>query len=115
MTRSKKTQKVPSVQAVVTLKPESWLDEANPGASTADQVAQRVIERVKAKCGAGPERVKVFSNIGSFAIAAEPRFIDQLAGEPEVLRADPNIQKESMMIEPRRKREVDFHGKAKKR
>lgn len=116
--RSKKPQKAAAtaaVQAVVTLRPESWLDESDAKASRADQVAQRVLDRVRQKCGTEPERVKVFSNIGSISIAAEQRFIDQLAAEPEVLRADPNIQQESMKIEPRRKREVDFHGKTKKR
>lgn len=94
-------------QMVVTLRPESWLDPKRPDVTSAP-VTQEILDRVSKKSGLAPGRVQMFPNIGAFAISAEADYIDLLSNEPEVLRADENIQQESMDIKPVRKRPVAF-------
>lgn len=94
-------------QMVVTLKPESWLDPRRPEVTSAP-VTQEILDRVSKKSGLAPGRVQMFPNIGAFAISAEADYIDLLSNEPEVLRADENIQQESMAIKPVRKRPVAY-------
>lgn len=98
---------------VVTLKPEAWLDPAALEA-TAEPVMRELLERVAKKSGVEPGRVQMFPNIGALNVSASPSFMEHLAREPEVLRADQNLQEESMKIEPIRKRSVTFGSSRKK-
>lgn len=102
------------LQAVVTLKPESWLDVAS-AATDAAPLMEQLLERIKKQSGMEPERVQLFPNIGAFSISADPTFIEQLTRQPEVLHAAPNTRDDSMKIEPVRKRTVGYGRRSPKK
>ena len=102
------------LQAVVTLKPESWLDAASP-ATDAAPLMEKLLERITKQSGMEPERVQLFPNIGAFSISADPKFIEQLTKEPEVMHAAPNIREESMKVDPVRKRPVGYGQRPRKK
>lgn len=111
-TRAKKTTSGKSgaadpLQAVVTLKPESWLGATGAEANAAP-VMEQLLERITKEIGLSPQRVQMFPNIGAFSISADAEFIAQLAQAPEVLKAAPNVREESMKIPPARRRAVGY-------
>jgi hypothetical protein len=117
VTTTKKTKPAAAsqpLQAVVTLKPESWLDASSPAADAAP-LMEKLLERITKQSGMEPERVQLFPNIGAFSISADPTFIEQLTKEPEVLKAAPNVREESMKIEPVRKRPVAYGQRTRKK
>ena len=109
-TRSKKTRPAAApepLQAVVTLKPEVWLDAAAPE-TNAGPLMEKLLARISKESGIKPDRVQLFPNIGAFSISADAKFIEQLTKAPEVLKTAPNVRQESMKIEPIRKRRVGY-------
>jgi len=101
-------------QAVVTLKPESWLDTSTE-AIDAGPLMKKLLARTAKKSGMEPDQVQLFPNIGAFSISADPAFIEQFAKEPEVLKTAANLREESMKIEPVRKRAVGYGQRSRKK
>lgn len=116
-TRAKRTKPAAvsePLQAVVTLKPDAWLDASAPE-SNATPLMEKLLARVSKESGMKPERVQLFPNIGAFSISADAKFIEQLAQAPEVLQAAPNLREESMKIAPVRKRAVGYGQRTPKK
>jgi hypothetical protein len=86
-----------AVEAVVTLRPDEAADSVP--VEQIDRISRDVVERVERKIGVSPERVNVFRNLGSFAVAADPRFVKELLAQPEVETAIANRRGEPV-VEP---------------
>jgi hypothetical protein len=85
----KETSAKDEVQAVVTLHPDDPSQPA-PSPERMEEMARDLVARVTKSSGVAPKKVNVFKYLGSFAIAAEPAFIEHLVGQPEVKSAMSN-------------------------
>jgi hypothetical protein len=91
-----------SVQAIVGLLPDDPTNVVLSPERT-EELAQKVLDRVKKHVGSKEKRYHVFKNLGSFVIDADPRFLRELISQPEVASAMANRQPESMLIAPIKK------------
>lgn len=92
-----------SIDAVFTLRLPAG---KAPAPASVEKLARRVLDRVAAAAGVTYGDLNVFSNLGAFAISAEPAFLQALIGEPEIAAATASRRGKQMMIRPRRKRRV---------
>ena len=76
------------VEAVLTLRPDEAGEPAEP--SAVEETVERVLRRVAEETGTTDYDFNVFGFLESFAVAAEPRFIERLLGQPEVESATAN-------------------------
>lgn len=77
------------VEAVLTLRPDEGSGEpAEPAA--VEETVERVLRRVAEETGTTDYDFNVFGFLESFAVVAEPRFIERLLGQPEVESATAN-------------------------
>jgi hypothetical protein len=77
------------VEAVLTLRPDQESGEpAEP--SAVEETVERVLRRVAEETGTTDYDFNVFGFLESFAVAAEPKFIERLLSQPEVESATPN-------------------------
>jgi hypothetical protein len=77
------------VDAVFYLKPET-ASKASSSPEYTQQTTSKVFNRVTRKLGVHPHRSKVFSTLGSFALRADPPFVEELLKQPEIQAAIPN-------------------------
>jgi hypothetical protein len=87
------------VGAVLRLRPGDP-SQIVPSPEQTEQLAQKVLERVKKRVGGDEPKHNVFRNLGSFAIAAGPRFMRELLEQPEIASAMANRQPEDPSYEP---------------
>jgi len=98
------------------------LRSADPGRTVAapektEGMAHQIVDRVKVQLGRPFARMNIFRNLGSFVIAADPSFVRELIGQPEVAAAMANRQPGEALIPPVHSRpvELDEIGKEKAR
>jgi hypothetical protein len=97
------TRRRKSIDAVFTLRlPRRKVVESGG----IEKLARKVLDRVAAAAGVTYGDVNVFSNLGAFAISAEPAFLRALIREPEIVAATASRRGKGMLIRPRRKRPV---------
>jgi hypothetical protein len=77
------------VEAVIALQPRKGDGITVPSAEMAAVVAG-LMKKVGAKSGKAPQRQTVFKNMGSFFVAADPEFVEELIAQPEVKSAVAN-------------------------
>ena len=68
-----------------------------------EETKQRVttlLRRVEQQTGEQPSSYTIFENLGAFALAAPPGFIDRLIVQPEIATATANFQQEDLLIRP---------------
>jgi hypothetical protein len=92
-----------SVQAIVRLKPQDSA-QAYPIPEQTEAAAHQVVDRVQKLVGEQESALSIFRNLGTFMIAARPRFLRELMSQPEVAAVAANRQPGSAMIDPVRKR-----------
>lgn len=95
-------QAVDPVQAVFTLRTSGR--PLPPDRVTS--IVHQLVERASAATGQPKVDLNVFSNLGAFAISAPPDVIRTLLAEPEIATATANLQPNTALIPPRRKRPV---------
>ena len=78
-----------SVEAVFTLRPDDS-SRAASGPERTEEVASRVLARVKERVGLDADEVNIFRNFGSFAVSAPARFVRELLTQPEIASAMAN-------------------------
>jgi hypothetical protein len=49
-----------------------------------ERVVKSLIERLEAETGESPEEYNIFKNLGSFAVAASPRFMRRVLDQSEI-------------------------------
>jgi hypothetical protein len=108
------TRSQPIVEAVIRVRPE---DPAQPAASPerTEAIARQLVERVGKETGAAAERVNVFRNLGTFAVAASPEFVKTLYRQPEVASAMANRPRGGALIPPVAKRPASIEDVGKER
>lgn len=79
------------VEAVLTLKPNEDSTEPAPP-KVVEETVERVLRRVAEETGTADYDFNVFGFLESFAIAAEPKFIERLLSQPEVESATASRQ-----------------------
>jgi len=77
------------IQAVVTLNPDDP-SQLTPSPERTEELTRTLVERVSSRSGTQPRAVNVFRFLGSFSIAADPKFLSDLLNEPEVKAAVSN-------------------------
>jgi hypothetical protein len=77
------------VEAVLTLRPEEKSAEPPQPAEVEGRV-ERVLDRVAEETGIANYESNVFGFLGSFAVAAAPKFLERLIAQPEVESATAN-------------------------
>lgn len=68
-------------------------------AEQTEEISQDVLRRVERKTGVTPEKLNVFRNLGSFVVAAQPAFVQELLEQPEIESATANRRGEPV-VEP---------------
>ena len=94
-----------SIEAVIRLRP-LMRSQAAPSPEETTELTQKILDRVKQKCGKSETRYNVFKNLGSFVVSAPPDFVRELIEQPEVAAAVANRQPGSAVIAPLKKRRV---------
>jgi hypothetical protein len=102
------------VEAVIRVRPEN---PAEPAASPerTEEIARQLVERVGRETGVPAERVNVFRNLGTFAVAAPPEFVKALYRQPEVASAMANRPRGRALIPPVAKRPASIEDVGKER
>jgi hypothetical protein len=78
-------------------------------------IVHRMLQRVQDDVGIAPERVNLFKNVQSFAVAAAVPFIKELLRQPEIASLTANQQPEEMLIRPVSSQPVDLPPRGNRR
>ena len=73
----------------MTLKPAGGSEDPLPPAAV-EETVERLLRRAAEETGVEDYEYNVFGFLESFAVAAQPKFIERLLSEPEVGSAMPN-------------------------
>ena len=79
------------VEAVFRLKPDDP-SQIVPSPERTKQIVESILKRVKSRIGKSAARHNIFTNLGSFAVAASPDFVRNIISQPEVVAAVANRQ-----------------------
>jgi hypothetical protein len=82
------------VEAVLTLKPGQGSADPAPPVEV-EQKVEQVLRRVAEETGIEGYEFNVFGFLESFAVAAEPKFLERLLSQPEIEAATANRPSES--------------------
>jgi hypothetical protein len=78
-----------SVEAVFTLRPDAS-PRADSGPERTEEIASRVLARVKERVGLDADQVNIFRHFSSFAVCAPACFVRELLTQPEIASAMAN-------------------------